>query len=41
MIVNGTVKLELRFDIGELRTMECGLTAQGSLPSIPVAISMQ
>ena len=41
VIVNGTVKLELRFDIGELRTMECGLTAQGSLPSIPVAISMK
>ncbi len=41
VIVNGTVKPELRFDIGELRTMECGLIAQGSLPNIPVSISMK
>jgi hypothetical protein len=41
VIVNGMVKPESRFNIGELRTMECGLVAEGGLPRIPVAISMK
>jgi hypothetical protein len=40
VIVNGTVKPDLRFDIGDLRTMECNLVADGTLSNIPVAISM-
>ncbi len=41
LIVNGTVKKDLWFDIGLLRTMECGLVSQGALPNIPVSISMR
>jgi len=41
LIVNGMVKPEQRFVIGELRTMECGLFSTGSTPSIPVSISME
>lgn len=41
MVVNGTVKKELKFEIGKLRTMECGLVSQGSHPNIPVSISMR
>ena len=40
LIVNGTVKKELRFEIGMLRTMECQLSG-GSSPKIPVFISMK
>jgi hypothetical protein len=40
VIVNGTVKPNLQFDIGLLRTMECQLVSSGSLPNIPVRISM-
>ena len=35
VIVNGMVKQELRFDIGMLRTMECGLVSQARLPIFP------
>jgi hypothetical protein len=41
VIVNGTVKPENRFDIGVLRTMECGLFSTGAASNIPVNISMQ
>jgi hypothetical protein len=43
LVVNGTVKSELRFQIGILRTMECQLAAGNSpgLSQIPVMISMQ
>src|SRR5215471_8877520 len=43
LIVNGTVKAELQFQIGILRTMECQLSAGNSprLSEIPVKISMQ
>ena len=39
LIINGTVKLEQRFEIGILRTMECQLTTISTNP-IPVNISM-
>lgn len=41
LIVNGMVKPEQRFVIGALRTMECGLFSTGSVPNIPVSISMK
>jgi len=41
VIVNGTVKPEDQFEIGFLRTMECGLTSPDALPNIPVMISMK
>ena len=41
LIVNGMVKLEQQFVIGELRTMECGLFSTGSVPNIKVTISMK
>jgi len=41
VIVNGTVKPENRFDIGVLRTMECGLFSTGAASNIPVNISMR
>jgi hypothetical protein len=40
LIVNETVKPELRFEIGTLRTMECGLFSAGGASRIPVNISM-
>ena len=41
LIVNGTVKEENQYEIGTLRTMECGLTSGASMGSIPVKISMK
>jgi hypothetical protein len=41
LIVNGTVKPELQFEIGWLRTMECKLVSNNSVPNIPVKISMR
>lgn len=41
LIVNGTVKPEYQFDIGALRTMECGLSPDNSSTRIPVVISMK
>jgi hypothetical protein len=41
LIVNGMVKPELRFAVGTLRTMECGLFSSGGVPTIPVSISMK
>jgi hypothetical protein len=41
LIVNGMVKPELRFAIGALRTMECGLFSNGGVTDIPVEISMR
>jgi hypothetical protein len=41
LIVNGTVKSEQQFELGTLRNIECGLTSNGALPSIPVKISMK
>jgi hypothetical protein len=40
IIVNGTVKPQLRFEIGALRTMECQLGSANAQPKIPVQISM-
>jgi hypothetical protein len=40
LIVNGTVKPELQYELGALRTMECGLFSSGVAPNIPVRISM-
>lgn len=40
LVVNETVKPELRFEIGTLRTMECGLFSAGGASRIPVNISM-
>src|SRR5437867_212572 len=42
LIVNGTVKLDHQFDVGDLRTMECQLASASSGPTmrIPVKISM-
>lgn len=40
LIVNGTVRPELQFEIGALRTMECQLFSDGGTPKIPVRISM-
>jgi hypothetical protein len=41
LIVNGMVKEEDRFEIGLLRTMECGLSSDGGITNIPVNISMK
>jgi hypothetical protein len=41
MIINGTVKSQEQFEIGHLRTMECGLSAAGTASNIPVKISMK
>jgi hypothetical protein len=43
LIVNGTVKSDLQFQVGILRTMECQLAAGNNpgLAQIPVIISMQ
>lgn len=41
LIVNGTVKIEQQYVIGTLRTMECGLSSNGSVPAIPVRVSMK
>lgn len=41
LIVNGTVNPEQQYDIGTLRTMECGLFSVGSVPGIPVRISVR
>lgn len=40
LIVNGTVKAEQQYDLGMLRTMECGLSSNGAVTNIPVRISM-
>src|SRR5216684_3254968 len=40
LIVNGTVKPEQQFELGALRTMECGLVSNNAAPNIPVRISM-
>ena len=40
LIVNGAVKAEQQFDIGALRTMECGLSQSTAAARIPVLISM-
>src|SRR5688572_28229646 len=40
MIVNGTVKPDDQQLLGKLRTMECGLVSNASMPDIPVYISM-
>ncbi|BBL60713.1 ATP-binding protein [Methylomonas koyamae] len=41
VIVNGTVKPEQQFEIGRLRTMECGLSSNGGISNIPVNISIR
>lgn len=41
LIVNGTVKVEQQYEIGSLRTMECSLSSNGSVPAIPVRVSMK
>jgi hypothetical protein len=41
VIVNGTVKPEQQFEIGKLRTMECGLISNGGISDIPVNISIR
>lgn len=41
VIVNGTVKPEQQFEIGRLRTMECGLSSNGGVSNIPVNISIR
>jgi Helicase HerA, central domain len=41
LIVNGTVKAVQQSEIGTLRTMECGLRADGGVSNIPVKISMK
>lgn len=41
VIVNGTVKPEDQFELGALRTMECGLMPVNAMPTIPVRISMR
>lgn len=41
VIVNGTVKPEQQFEIGKLRTMECGLSSNGGINNIPVNISIR
>ena len=40
LIVNGMVKPEQQFEIGMLRTMECGLSSNEAASNIPVNISM-
>jgi hypothetical protein len=41
VIVNGTVKPEQQSEIGDLRTMECGLISSATAPNIPLKISMK
>ena len=41
LIVNGMVKPEQQFEIGVLRTMECGLTSNNVTNNIPVNISIR
>lgn len=41
VIVNGTVKPEQQFEIGMLRTMECGLSSNGGISNIQVNISIR
>lgn len=41
LIVNGTVKAESQYEIGALRTMECGLVSAGTVTSIPSRVSMR
>ncbi|OHX34313.1 hypothetical protein BJL95_04000 [Methylomonas sp. LWB] len=41
VIVNGTVKPEQQFEVGRLRTMECGLSSNGGISNIPVNISIR
>jgi hypothetical protein len=41
VIINGMVKSELQYEIGRLRTMECGLFSAGAISGIPVTISMR
>ena len=41
VIVNGMVKPEQQFEIGMLRTMECGLNSNGATSNIPVNISIR
>lgn len=41
VIVNGMVKLDQRFSVGTLRTMECGLLSSGFVSGIAVNISMR
>jgi hypothetical protein len=41
VIVNGMVKLEQQYNIGALRTMECGLVSTGAINGIAVNISMR
>lgn len=41
VIVNGTVKPEQQFEVGGLRTMECGLSSNGGVGDIPVKISIR
>lgn len=41
LIVNGTVKPEQQFEIGMLRTMECGLSSNAASNNIPVNISIR
>jgi hypothetical protein len=41
LIVNGTVTQDEQFEIGKLRTMECGLISNGMVSAIGVRISMK
>lgn len=41
LIVNGLVKSEEQFELGELRTMECQLASNNGATKIPVNISMR
>lgn len=41
LIINGMVKPEDQFQLGHLRTMECGLISNGMPSKIPVKISMR
>lgn len=41
LIVNGMVKPETQVTLGQLRTMECGLTPNSGITNIPVQISMK
>lgn len=41
VIVNGMVKAENQYEIGTLRTMECGLVSSGAASKIPVKISIK
>lgn len=41
LIVNGMVRDQNRIEIGNLRTMECGLFSAGGITGIPVQISMR